>query len=179
MVNEKFLLELSKHHNEWIKIVGTFGEEFYSEDIVQEMYLKMAIINNVERFYLNGKLNKNFIWTVLRNMAFDYKKSKTRITKVSITEAYQLKDEYQHEILEAKKRLEIKINEEIKKWHWYDQLLFDLYRTSGMSTRQIEGVTGISFKSVWKTIKTCKERLKENVSEDYEDFKNQDYELIK
>ena len=68
---------------------------------------------------------------------------------------------------------------EVKQWHWYDQLLFDLYRTSGMSTRQIEGVTGISFKSVWKTIKTCKERLKENVSEDYEDFKNQDYELIK
>jgi RNA polymerase sigma factor (sigma-70 family) len=179
LVNEKFLIELSKHHNDWIKIVGTFGEEFYAQDIVQEMYLKMAIINNVERFYLNGKLNKNFIWTVLRNMAFDYKKSKTRITKVSITEAYQIKDEYQPEILEAKKRLEIKINHEVKQWHWYDQLLFDLYRTSGMSTRQIEGVTGISFKSVWKTIKTCKERLKENVSEDYEDFKNQDYELIK
>ena len=179
MVNEKFLIELSKHHNDWIKIVCTFGEEFYAKDIVQEMYLKMAVINNVERFYLNNKLNKNFVWTVLRNMAFDYKKSKTRITKVSITEAYQLKDEYLHEILEAKKRLEIKINQEEKQWHWYDQLLFDLYRTSGMSTRQIEGVTGISFKSVWKTINTCKERLKENVSEDYEDFKNQDYELIK
>jgi hypothetical protein len=83
------------------------------------------------------------------------------------------------EILEAKKRLEIKINQEVKQWHWYDQLLFDLYRTSGMSTRQIEGVTGISFKSVWKTIKTCKERLKDNVKEDYEDLINQDYELIK
>ncbi len=36
-----------------------------------------------------------------------------------------------------------------------------------------------SFKSVWKTIKTCKERLKDNVKEDYEDLINEDYELIK
>ncbi len=139
----------------------------------------MAKLDKVERFYINGKLNKNFVWTVLRNMTFDYKKSKSRIVKVNLTEAMQLKDEYKPEILEAKKRLEIKINQEVKQWHWYDQLLFDLYRTSGMSTRQIEGVTGISFKSVWKTIKTCKERLKDNVKEDYEDLINQDYELIK
>ena len=179
MVNEKFLLELSKHHKDWLNIVGTFGEEFYCEDIVQEMYLKMAVINNVERFYLNGKLNKNFIWTVLRNMAFDYKKSKARVTKVSLSEAMQVKDDYEPEILEAKKRLEIRIEKEVKNWHWYDVLLFDLYRTSGMSTRQIETATGISFKSVWKTIKICKDRLKENVGEEYEDFKNNDYELIK
>ena len=139
----------------------------------------MAVINNVERFYLNGKLNKNFIWTVLRNMTFDYKKSKARVTKVNLTEAYQIKCDDIPEILEAKKRLETRIEKEIKNWHWYDVLLFDLYRTSGMSTRQIEGVTGISFKSVWKTIKVCKDRLKENVGEEYEDFKNNDYELIK
>ena len=112
-------------------------------------------------------------------MTCDYQKSKQRLLKVNITEAMQVKDEYEPEVLEAKKRFEIKINEEVKSWHWYDQLLFDLYRTSGMSTRQIEGVTGISFKSVWKTIKTCKDRLKENVGEHYEDLKNQDYELIK
>ena len=178
-MNELFLFELSKYHKEWIKIVGTFGEIYYSEDIVQEMYLKMAKLDNIDRFYISGKLNKNFIWTVLRNMTYDYHKTKKRIQKVNITEAMQVKDEYEPEVLEAKKRFEIKINEEVKSWHWYDQLLFDLYRTSGMSTRQIEGVTGISFKSVWKTIKSCKERLKENVGENYEDFVNEDYELIK
>lgn len=174
-----FLIELSKYHKEWVKIVLTFGEDYYSEDIVQEMYLKMANLDNIERFYVNGKLNKNFVWTVLRNMAFDYKKSRSRIVKVNLTEAMQLKDEYDPEVLEAKKRFELKVNQEIKTWHWYDQLLFDLYRSSGMSTRKIEGVTGISFKSVWKTIKICKERLKDNVGEHYEDLINQDYELIK
>jgi RNA polymerase sigma factor (sigma-70 family) len=166
-------------HKDWIKIVGTLGEQLYAEDIVQEMYLKMATLPNIERFYLNGKLNRNFVWTVLRNMTCDYQKSKQRLVKVNISEAMQVKDDYEPELLEGKRKIETRINQEIKSWHWYDQLLFDLYRTSGMSTRKIEGVTGISFKSVWKTIKVCKDRLKENVGEDYQDFVNNDYELIK
>ena len=113
MVNERFLLELSSYHKEWIKIVGTLGEQYYGEDIVQEMYLKMAKLENIERFYVNGKLNKNFVWTVLRNMTFDYQKTKQRIQKVSIEEAKQLKDEYEPEVLEAKKRFELRVTKAI------------------------------------------------------------------
>ena len=179
-MNDKFLVVLSEHHKEWIKIVCTFGESLYAEDIVQEMYLKMYKLQNIDRYFQNGKLNKNFVWTVLRNMTYDYQKTKKRIEKVNITEAMQIKDEsLPVERLKAKKRLETQIIEEMSNWHWYDKLMFELYRTSGLSTRQIEKETGISFKSVWKTIKSCKERLKENVGETYEDFINEDFELIK
>ena len=113
-------------------------------------------------------------------MFYDYEKAKNRLVKVNISEAMQVVDTSEpYEKTNARIQLDKKIIETIKTWHWYDQLLFDLYRTSGMSTRQIEGVTGISFKSVWKTIKICKVRLKENVGEHYEDLINEDYELIK
>ena len=125
-----FLIELSKHHKDWIRIVSALGEELYCEDIVQEMYLKMAKLENIERFYINEKLNKNFVWTVLRNMTFDYQKTKQRIQKVSIEEAKQIKDEYEPEVLEAKKRFELRITKEIRTWHWYDQLMFNLDRKS-------------------------------------------------
>jgi hypothetical protein len=36
----------------------------------------------------------------------------------------------------------------------------------------------ISVTSIFNTIAICKKRIKENVREDYEDFKNGDYELI-
>jgi hypothetical protein len=39
--------------------------------------------------------------------------------------------------------------------------------------------TNISVTSIFNTVKTCKKRIKNNVGEDYEDFKNKDYELIK
>jgi predicted DNA-binding protein YlxM (UPF0122 family) len=57
-------------------------------------------------------------------------------------------------------------------------MLFDLYKKTGKSIRELSKETTISTKSIFQTLKHCKERLKENVGEDYEDYKNKDYELI-
>lgn len=179
-MNDKFLTDLAKHHEEWVKIVRGFGEYFYTEDIVQEMYIKLSKHENSERFYRNGKLYKGFVWITLRNMFVDYQKTKLRLVKVSITEATQLKDVSEtDEKTNAKSRIEELITETIKSWHWYDQMLFNLYRDSGLSYRQISAVTGISFKSIYSTITNCKKSLRFEVKEHYEDYINQDYELIK
>jgi predicted DNA-binding protein YlxM (UPF0122 family) len=53
-----------------------------------------------------------------------------------------------------------------------------LYKKTGKSIRELSKETTISTKSIFQTLKHCKERLKENVGEDYEDYKNKDYELI-
>lgn len=179
-MNEELLNDLSKHHKEWIKIVRGFGETFYTEDIVQEMYIKLIQQENAEKFYKSGKIYKGYIWIILRNMFVDYQKTKLRLVKVSITEAIQLKDVSEtNEKTSAKNRIEELITETIKSWHWYDQMLFNLYRDSGLSYRQISAVTGISFKSIYSTITNCKKSLKHEVKEEYEDYINQDYELIK
>ena len=179
-MKDKFLSDLYSFHNDWIKIVRNFGESFYAEDIVQEMYLKLANQQNIERYYRNGTIYKGFVWIVLRNMYYDFEKSKNKLQKVNLIEAFQVIDDSESkESLEAKKIIEIKISETVNSWHWYDKMLYELYRDSGYSTRQIEKHTGISFKSVWQTIKYCKDSLKKEVGEHYEDLKNEDFELIK
>jgi len=179
-MNDMFLIDLVEHHKEWVKIVHGFGEYFYTEDIVQEMYLKLSKHEDTERFYRNGKLYKGFIWITLRNMFVDFQKSKLRLEKVSITEAFQLKDETEsYEKTNAKNLIDVKINYVVDGWHWYDKMLFNLYRETGLSYRQIEKETGISFKSVYSTIKNCKKSLKHELGECYQDYINQDYELIK
>jgi len=76
-------------------------------------------------------------------------------------------------------RLEGLIDNEVDSWHWYDKMLFKIYRESGKSIRKLSAETGISVRSIWKTLKDCKDRIEENVGEDYIDYKNEDYELIK
>ena len=71
-----------------------------------------------------------------------------------------------------------KIEKEIDTWHVYDQMLFRLYLNSGKSMREIANGTGISLRSIFNTINDCKERIKANCSEDYEDLINKDYEKI-
>ena len=44
--------------------------------------------------------------------------------------------------------------------------------------RQLSALTKISVTSIFHTIKHCKQRLMDNVGEDYEDYLNGDYERI-
>ena len=71
------------------------------------------------------------------------------------------------------------VSKEMNNWHYYDRLLFKLYKDTNMSMREIAQGTNISLRSIFGTLKHCKDRIKENVGDDYLDFKNEDFELIK
>lgn len=175
----KWLNIVAKHHKEYVGIVQSFGEYFYAEDIVQEAYLRMLKYCKPEAIITNGSVNKSYVYFVLRNMYLDFEKHKAKHPKISIEEVGQLTNEdSQLQKHEAYEQILKKINNEIESWHWYDQMLFDLYKKTGKSIREISADTKISVKSIWETLRHCKNRLKENVGEDYEDYKNTDYELI-
>jgi predicted DNA-binding protein YlxM (UPF0122 family) len=79
---------------------------------------------------------------------------------------------------EAYERLDARIKQEILNWHWYDTKLFTLYLKEDMSMRDIASETNISLTSIYNTLKNCKERLRENVGDDWSDYLNNDFELI-
>ena len=68
---------------------------------------------------------------------------------------------------------------EIDKWHWYDRQLFNIYKDTELSIRDIAKETTISSSSIFNTIKNCKRKIKSVLEEDYADYKNTDYEFIK
>ena len=174
----EWLASVAKHHKYYIKIVKGFGEDKYSEDIVQEMYLRIYKYTNPEKIIKDGEVNQGFIWFVLRNIYVDYCKQKGRIEKVFVNEALDIKDEQPTEQNNAQNIIEIKIYNEINSWHWYDTMLFKLYKENNYSMRQLSTLTKISVTSIFHTIKHCKQRLIDNVGEDYQDYLNGDYERI-
>lgn len=72
-----------------------------------------------------------------------------------------------------------KIEKEIKTWHWYDRMLFETYISNNKSMRKLSQDTKISLTSVFNTLKNCKLRLQKVIGEDYEDYMNKDFELIR
>ena len=175
----KLLNELAKHHKEWITIVKSFGEHDTHEDIVQEMYLKLNKYTKLEDITTKGRLNKSYVWLTLRNLYYNQQKQQSKVNYIDIEDCRGLKSDNTELIeLEAQSNLNDLINKEIESWHWADKLLFDIYTQSGKSMRQLTKETGISTKTIFWTLKKCKERLKENVGESYEDYLNEDYELI-
>jgi RNA polymerase sigma factor (sigma-70 family) len=164
------LSKLYKKHSKWVNIVNKLGGGDYSEDIVQEMYLKLSKIE------LKEQTIDTFVYYVLRNMTFDLHRKKSNIFKVDLGDCIFL--EYLED--QGKEELETiyeRIEDEVEDWHWYDKMLWQLY-TEDRTMRELAKDTKISLSSIFHTIKTCKERIKIAVGEDYEDYVNEDYEKI-
>ena len=71
-----------------------------------------------------------------------------------------------------------KIDDEIKTWHKYDRILSDKYLKSDYSLRDISEGTGISLTSIFHRMRQNKSILRDKFKEDWDDFKNGDYNLI-
>lgn len=149
-----------------------------AEDIVQETYLRIIRLEYIDGVVKDdGSLNKFYMWLTIRAVHVDYIRQ-NQINFVSldeVKESYEEEDLEKHESLE---RLYLKINKEMESWDWYDTMLFKIYKDGGKSMRNIAKDSGISLTSIYNTLKNCKQRLREQVLEDYQDYSNQDYDLI-
>ena len=171
--------KVAKHHKEYVNTIKGFGEEFLAEDLVQEMYIRFITKNKEQQVIVNGKVNRYYIFLTLRSLFIDYYRQKSKVIKVGLNEILTLQQIDELEEHQGFSKLMNKVNEEVNNWEWYDQMLFNLYKDSDKSMRDIASGTNISLRSIFITLKNCKERIKENVHEDYLDYVNEDYELIK
>lgn len=149
-----------------------------SEDMVQETYLRIIRLKYIDGVVKDdGSLNKFYMWLSIRAVHVDYIRANSMnfVSLDEVKECYEDTDLEKHEALH---RFHIKINDEMESWHWYDSMLFKVYKEGKSSMRDIAKDTGISLTSIFNTIKNCKERLRENVGEDYEDYLNEQYDLI-
>ena len=165
------LVELSKYHTEWIRMVKSLGGNSYSKDIVHEMYLR---IHDKQYNVYNdkGDINKFYIYMTLRSILYAYFKQKQRVIKVNIEQYTHLVDDSNLDEQEAFHKLSKQVEKETKKWYWYDKQLFDIYMNEGKSIRKIAQGTTISWVSIFNTLTICKNKIRVNLQKDYEDYKN-------
>jgi DNA-directed RNA polymerase specialized sigma24 family protein len=170
----------------WIKMLIDMGCSVYvAEDIVQSMYLRLHKYVKDEKkiMYKNDEVNRFFVYVTLKNMFFSYRKAANKYTFLEIREDEVVEDEdivfIRDEAMEiAFDRLMYKIEGEMDSWHKYDRILSEKYLKSSYSLRDIASGSGISLTSIFNSMRENKRILKEKFSEDWEDFKNGDYNLI-
>jgi len=179
MGDTKWLGKVAERHQEWIEIINSFGEFDLAEDFVQEMYLTLQKYASEEKIIQKGVVSRGYIFFTLRSLYFQYYNAKKKIKKVRID------DENNYEQIPYDSEMDDEvgysefcslIDNHIENWGWYDKTLFKLYRDTNMSIRKISSETSISWVSIFKTLKKSKDELKDLFKEDYEDFKNKDYE---
>lgn len=177
---------LAKNHKLWLRMVRGFGADYdLSQDIVQSFYLRMhKYVKDENRIMYNDEeVNRFFCYVTLKNMYKTYMNAANKFVWFEVREDDAIDEELQEfafdEAMEtAFERLLHKISDEMNTWHRYDRILSEKYLKSDYSLRDIANGSGISLTSIFNSMRENKRILKEKFSEDYEDFKNGDYDKI-
>lgn len=178
----KWLELVAKDHDKWIKLVESFGEHQYKDDIVQEAYLALYKYTTPEKIIHNGKVSEGYMYFTLKTITYQFYNAKNKIQKISIDDEENIVHLVAQDSLEEQEafhqicRL---IDKEMETWSWYNRKLTEIYRDTDMSIRKIAGATNISFVSIFNTLKNCKNEIKEKLQEEWEDYKNGDFQRIR
>jgi len=180
--NGNFVLELlAKNHDLWVKmVIGMGAYPDVAEDIVQSMYLRIHKYVKDEKkiMYKDDEVNRFFVYVTLKNMYLSHKKSKYLFFEIRDDDMDVVDEGNTLEMEEAFIRIVNRIDEEINSWHSYDKILSQKYLKTDYSLRDISKGAGISLTSLFHSMKTNKRILIEKFGEDWQDFKNGDYDLV-
>lgn len=180
----EWLYIVAKHHKEHVKLVKSWGGGDYSEDLVQEMYLRLHRYTTPEKIIKDGEVNLGFIWFTLRNMYLTLLKEQKKQSKVNLDDISDLISEDADIVgLLLMDKITIDIEKELKDWEkdpvlWYTSKIFTTYINSGDSLRVFGDKVDIHYKSIFDTVKKCRTLLIDKYGEDYTDILNKDYEIV-
>lgn len=179
------LEKLAENHTLWIKMVINMGcDKHIAEDIVQSMYLRIHRLVTDEKkiMYNDDEVNRFFIYVTLKNMFVDYVKARNKYTFFEYMETDDIEEgleDIEFDEQEAFHNLVDSMSSEIMSWERYDIILSQLYFKTDLSLRDIANGSGISLMSIYNSIKNYKNILNNKFMDDYQDYMNGDYHLIK
>lgn len=162
------LERVAQQHKDWVEMASIFDEDI-AEDLVQEMYLTLHKYKVTEdKLYTKDKINRGYIFIIIRNIYFQIFNVKKRIKKEPLIDnCLEIKDDYNIEEELAWDTFRNDVEDEIDSWDWYDKKLFRLYRDNKISIRQLSAETGISFVSIFHSLKGCKNKIKDKFEKKY------------
>ena len=84
MGETQWLSKVAERHSEWIKIVESFGEKNFQEDIVQQAYLIIYKYASEEKIINKGVVSRGYMFFTLRSTWLQFINAKNKIKKVEL-----------------------------------------------------------------------------------------------
>tara|TARA_Y200000002_G_scaffold376495_1_gene380452 strand:+ start:522 stop:1046 length:525 start_codon:yes stop_codon:yes gene_type:complete len=160
---------IAKYHKEWIKYVQKESmnkmQSKYAEDFVQTCYIKILESKTLDvnkLFNSNNKLNKSYVFKILKNILInDIKKKKINtITNYNWETLHHAEPDKDN-----KEELLSKMESTIENMYWFDKKLLQLYVYKIPSIRKISKETKIGTKAIFQTLKKCKNIIRTELNE--------------
>jgi DNA-directed RNA polymerase specialized sigma subunit len=178
--NRKIVEKLYTKHNKWVSIVRNLNKDYeFAEDVVSDFYEQMLYYATPKMIKDNGEVNEGYAYISLRNTLYKTLKEDNKLPTTRLEDKHlNIAVDTDEDRLAYDKVCQL-IEEETSTWDWHEQQLFDMYFTSGKSLRQLGNEIDTSWTSIYYVIKNSKDKIRDVLLEDYKDYLNGDYDLIK
>jgi RNA polymerase sigma factor (sigma-70 family) len=178
--NREIVEKLYGLHNKWVSIIRKLDSNYKTpEDVVSDFYEQMLYYATPSMLKDDGEINEAYAYISLRNTFLKALKNEAKLPTTRLEDKHlNIVEDADEERIAYEKVCKI-VEDETQNWDWHERELFDTYFTSGMSLRQMGDELGTSWTSIYYVLKHSKEKIKEALQEDYKDFINGDYDLIK
>ena len=173
---EAFYIENRKKLVNFIK--GYAGDYEVAEDVVQEVFLRLLMLEAEGRthFAQEGKVNFFFVYRACVNLCIKLSTAKQKFQKISfgditeLDEWLQASDEqYPYEQDARYEELLQTLNDEVEALRWYDREVLKLSLEHSVSS--LARGTNISRDSLRNTLKIAKDELRERTEDTYQAWK--------
>ena len=176
---------LVKQQDDWIRIAYNMTDDMdEAKDLVQEMYLVVLEgKRSIGNITYKDQINRYFVWKLLRSLFVDEYRRKNSKKSIKTYEIIMDKDDkavddYNSTEDESFECIMSKIDSFTKDWKIDDRQLFNMYFRQGQSLRQIANGANIGLNSIHNSIKSYRDILRNELSEDLMDYFNGDYDKI-
>ena len=176
MGSKNWLNKVAELHEEWVKIASVHGAGIMAEDMVQDSYLKLIKYNCQHQVIKDGEVKKGFMFFVVRNTVYNFHKKKE--IKYTYDIPKNLPDNELSEYEEAYNDFCNKVDNVSMEWARGYRQVFNHYRFEGDSIRSMADQFGISTVTIFNRIKECKNHIRYELKEDWQDLQNGDYDKI-
>lgn len=163
MSDDEILSRLYRKHTSWVLMAERMMPLYYSmtaEDVVQEVYLKIYQELRDKKLksttiIIDGQPNYAIVYLRIRNIIADMMRSEKSSTPLTT--------DIEDKEVESAAEFYEKIDGVVENFQWFHKKLFKLYSKEFRSIRKLSNATKISYKTVFKTVKECKEEIRKQI----------------
>lgn len=147
-----------------------------ANELVQQMYVRIEkyVEDKNKILYNDNELNTFYVYVTLRNLylsgfhSIEDMNGRIRVASQEVDIPFE---EHDMEVEYKFNALINKIDSITDNWYWYDKKLWRIYFYWKESMRKIAKESTISLSSIFNTLKHGKEKIKNEVQSEYEDYR--------
>ena len=158
MTNQEYIIKLQKQLPKINNIIRYFGYHYDLDDVLQDVYVKIMKIKNINSYAIDNEPNINAMFFIIKNIIYDRHKLSAKHYYINIDEVWEDMNKLVDRQYETGEKYDLVMEELEYIDYWFDKDILKLYYLQDHTIRSLSKETKIGCHYIQPIIKQFKIR---------------------